>query len=428
MNKSICLILISCVLASNAALSVDDSYMTNKENTESENRGGQHQNKKRKLLNNNDAPFPATDYVWKTFTEEPSQKDNTEPEQPSPKIESTNNSLLAFFAPAIPQKIWPSTKEWLNNFPEPSWSSIFERLKKEYFTSFISGQPDKIKIGNNDANKPRNRYPHVIAMDSNYVPVPPNKRGEGYFNGSLIDPNEVLKTDFKFSHKYIAGSAPIMKGYWQANNKRTPTVIDFWKVIWGEGISVIVNLTAIKETDSQGYVQIKSDEYWPSGGDFETQKKFEFDDITVEYQESIEVGHISVIALLVKKGSETRIVHLIHYTKWPDEAIGNAPYLKTDLIKMIDIMEQTAKLGQAAGLNGPIFIHCSAGIRRTGAYMIAAMAKEFIDGTGQKPDLPTMIENIQAFRLGSVGYISYCNLIIEALKGYLEEGIKNLKE
>ncbi len=407
MNKFISLISISCLLASNGVLSVDYNTSSKiKTANKDEEEADRPEHKRRK-----------TDHDFTTFVD---KKNTAKKQSEDINTEPKNNSLLTFSASATPKKIWPLTKEWLENFSELACYSRLMKLEKKYFSS--SGpieDPPEASIGIQPANMPRNRWPDVVANDGNYVPVPQKKRPDDYFNGSRIDPKEVLKTDFQFSRKYIAGSAPIMKGPWQSSRGRTPTATDFWQVIWEEKVPVIVNLTGFEDNGLP-----KSDQYWPNAN-----LEMTFDDISVSNQESTEIGNISVIALSVRKNLENRIIYLIHYTKWPDsDSIRDCPFLITDLIKMIDIMEQAALLGQVAGLKGPIFVHCSAGIRRTGTYVIAAIAKEFIDGTGQEPDLLTMIEKIQALRWGSVGYSSYFSLIHRALKGYLEEGIKNFEE
>jgi protein-tyrosine phosphatase len=78
----------------------------------------------------------------------------------------------------------------------------------------------------------KNRYPNIWPFEWNRVRVPLAETGQNYFNGShLKDINPGIG-----GRRYIATQAPL-----------PGTFEDFWKVVWGEGVQVIVCLTASEE-------------------------------------------------------------------------------------------------------------------------------------------------------------------------------------
>lgn len=76
----------------------------------------------------------------------------------------------------------------------------------------------------------KNRYPNIWPFEWNRVKLPDVLEGEDdYFNGSYV-------ADGLGRRRYIATQAPLPTTY-----------DDFWKVIWAEGVQVIVCLTAMEE-------------------------------------------------------------------------------------------------------------------------------------------------------------------------------------
>jgi protein-tyrosine phosphatase len=75
----------------------------------------------------------------------------------------------------------------------------------------------------------KNRYSNIWPFEWNRVKIPHAIQGEDYFNESYIQ--------MEFGNRqYIATQAPV-----------PGTFEDFWKVIWEEGVQVIVCLTAERE-------------------------------------------------------------------------------------------------------------------------------------------------------------------------------------
>ncbi len=337
------------------------------------------------------------------------------------KNQLTNSQFLKFLSPAsieqsrTPKKIF----DWLPDFVRHGvshWEGRIWEIDQRYFSQNV--RENLVEVAKSATNRKKNRYDNALAFDDNFISTRKDGDIQNYFNASRIDPQKVIGTNFIFPHQFLAGSAPMTNFNSQVlDGQRLETVLDFWKVIWKERVPVIVNLTDFREPNRIGVFTNKSEQYWPDS------EALVFGKITVTNKETMNVGIFSVIVLSLRKSGncdQERIVYLIHYRRWHDTYAENSLKLRKDLWKIIDTIERCFNQAQKDGLDGPVFVHCSAGLRRTGTLLTLAIAKYYIDGTGEKPDIPDMVEKLQNMRFGLVGYDSYFNTIYESLKEYLE--------
>lgn len=309
----------------------------------------------------------------------------------------------------------PSSLSWwpaLSNF---LWDEQYNKIEGQWWgdkNDIRRKFPDRIKVASN--NKGKNRYGNVLPYDENFLRVE-NVGGVGYFNGSFIESNDLLNSPLTFT-RFIAGSAPIAEGEYQERTESDVTTTDFWQGVWQQKIPVVVNLTDFDEI-VDNYRRHKSEQYWPNLG-----KKLSFGDIDILNEEEIEIDNFSVKALLLTKANQSRLVYLIHYRNWPDSFDTDDSPIKKDLIKIVDTMERSVNQAKITeNLDGPVFVHCSAGIRRTGAFITVALAKAYAEATGKMPLLPTIIGDMQKMRFGLVGSVSFCFLIRDVLLDYFKK-------
>ncbi|CAF4383939.1 unnamed protein product, partial [Adineta steineri] len=128
-------------------------------------------------------------------------------------------------------------------------------------------------------------------------------------------------------------------------------------MIWEKDVYVLVMITNIKESG-----RIKCDVYWPEEG--------------TEMYGIIEVTLISVISLAYyvkrifsirckmngKFTDHEREVYQFHYTDWPDHGV---PLFTLPVLSFI---RRSSSYNPESG--GPIVVHCSAGVGRTGTYIV----------------------------------------------------------
>ncbi|PFX15296.1 Tyrosine-protein phosphatase Lar [Stylophora pistillata] len=127
------------------------------------------------------------------------------------------------------------------------------------------------------------------------------------------------------------------------------TIADFWRMVWQENSSTIVMLTNLVELGKG-----KCDQYWPDDAT-------KFGAITVTLHKTETFADYVIRSLIVTKDAEKRNVQQFHYVTWPDKGV---PHHSTALL---GFRQKIHARHLATG--GPLLVHCSAGVGRTGTYI-----------------------------------------------------------
>nr|XP_045004529.1 receptor-type tyrosine-protein phosphatase delta isoform X46 [Jaculus jaculus] len=219
-----------------------------------------------------------------------------------------------------------------------------ERLKandnlkfSQEYESVDPGQQFTWEHSNLEVNKPKNRYANVIAYDHSRVLLSAIEGipGSDYVNANYID-------GYRKQNAYIAtqGSLPETFG-------------DFWRMIWEQRSATIVMMTKLEERS-----RVKCDQYWPSRGT-ETHGL-----VQVTLLDTIELATYCVRTFtLYKNGSsEKREVRQFQFTAWPDHGVPEHPTPFLAFLRRV----KTCNPPDA----GPMVVHCSAGVGRTGCFIV----------------------------------------------------------
>ncbi|KAK2086193.1 hypothetical protein P7K49_035618 [Saguinus oedipus] len=196
-----------------------------------------------------------------------------------------------------------------------------------------------IKEARKSFNQNKNRYVDILPYDYNRVELSEinGDAGSNYINASYID-------GFKEPRKYIAAQGP-----------RDETVDDFWRMIWEQKATVIVMVTRCEEGNRN-----KCAEYWPSI----QEGTRAFGDVVVKIiQHKICPDYIIQKLSITNKKEKTagREVTHIQFTSWPDHGVPEDPHLLLKLRRRVNAFSNF--------FSGPIVVHCSAGVGRTGTYI-----------------------------------------------------------
>ncbi|XP_047444202.1 protein tyrosine phosphatase receptor type Fa isoform X16 [Mugil cephalus] len=219
-----------------------------------------------------------------------------------------------------------------------------ERLKandglhfsREY-ESIDPGQQFTWEHSNLEVNKPKNRYANVIAYDHSRVILTPvdGVPGSDYINANYID-------GYRKQNAYIATQGPLPE-----------TLSDFWRMVWEQRTCTIVMMTRLEEKS-----RVKCDQYWPSRGT-ET-----YGMIQVTMLDTVELATYSVRTFsLYKNGSsEKREVRQFQFLAWPDHGVPEYP---TPILAFLRRVKSCNPPDA-----GPMVVHCSAGVGRTGCFIV----------------------------------------------------------
>uniref|UniRef100_A0A3Q3E5D2 protein-tyrosine-phosphatase n=1 Tax=Labrus bergylta TaxID=56723 RepID=A0A3Q3E5D2_9LABR len=210
------------------------------------------------------------------------------------------------------------------------------RLSQEY-ESIDPSQQFTWEHSNLEVNKPKNRYANVIAYDHTRVILAPLEGilGSDYINANYID-------GYRKQNAYIATQGPLAE-----------TFGDFWRMVWEQRAASVVMMTRLEEKS-----RIKCDQYWPSRGT-ET-----YGMIQVTLLDTMELATFCVRTLSLHKSgsSERREVRQFQFTSWPDHGVPEYPTPFLNFLRRVKACNPPDA--------GPIIAHCSAGVGRTGCFIV----------------------------------------------------------
>lgn len=204
--------------------------------------------------------------------------------------------------------------------------------------------------------------------------------------------------------KYIATQGPL-----------AATVNDFWWMIWQENSKVIVMTTKEVERGKNKCVR-----YWPDKqADDSPSGIREFGTIRVEtLSEKLCVDFIlrELKVCRTDGGSEERILYQYHFTAWPDHGVPADPGCVLNFLQEVNLKQEQVQPA------GPIVVHCSAGIGRTGTFIVIDQIIDQIkkQGLSCEIDIQRSIQLVRSQRSGMVQTEAQYKFVYLAVQHYVE--------
>ncbi|XP_007430100.1 receptor-type tyrosine-protein phosphatase V-like [Python bivittatus] len=189
------------------------------------------------------------------------------------------------------------------------------------------------------ANTIKNRYPHVLPYDYSRVKL---TLLDGQPHSDYINANFV--PGYNSPQEFIATQGPLKK-----------TLDDFWRLVWEQNICTIVMLTVGMENG-----RVLCEYYWPTDTSPVSSGEISIHLLAQNFADEWTTREFK----LQHKGlnMERRVSHL-HYTAWPNHGVPEST------ISMIAFIELVRAHMQSVNECGPILVHGSAGVGRTGTFI-----------------------------------------------------------
>uniref|UniRef100_A0A915K206 Protein tyrosine phosphatase n=1 Tax=Romanomermis culicivorax TaxID=13658 RepID=A0A915K206_ROMCU len=195
------------------------------------------------------------------------------------------------------------------------------------------------RIGILPENATRNRYQQILPYDHNRVIL---KNQNDYVNASRVTINSTTK-------KYIASQGPLEN-----------TVEHFWSMIWHEDVKVIVMLTELYDQN----MKEKCHKYWEDGRKSITceEGSFQMQCFIIKNDNFLTIRRVFLRKFENNRLETKKISHIL-FKKWSD---FQTPDQEAFFCLYDEVMDGVS---QKTG-NNLILIHCSAGIGRTGTFLL----------------------------------------------------------
>ncbi|GFO07582.1 receptor-type tyrosine-protein phosphatase kappa [Plakobranchus ocellatus] len=207
----------------------------------------------------------------------------------------------------------------------------------------VSAQPSK-----------KNRYKNILPYDHSRVllHVDADKKHEDYINASSV---KGYNTDDFF----IASQAP-----------NSVILHDFVRMLWEKQVDRVVMLTNLIEDR-----KIKCTMYWPE------DEEVTFGEIKVKLLTTKVFAEYTIRQMQLSKDAESpRTLTQFHFTAWPDKSVPDSPW------GLVDFQQKVL----ASPGSGPLLVHCSAGVGRTGTFIALCHLLQEAEATGKMDFLSTL--------------------------------------
>ncbi|XP_066985469.1 tyrosine-protein phosphatase Lar isoform X3 [Macrobrachium rosenbergii] len=230
----------------------------------------------------------------------------------------------------------------------------------------IKAQPSRFVSANLPVNKFKNRLVNILPFESSRVCLQPLRGTEGsdYINASFID-------GYRYRYAYIATQGPLQE-----------TVDDFWRMLWEHNSTIVVMLTKLKEMGRE-----KCYQYWPN----ERSQRYQFYVVDPIAEYNMPQYILREFKVTDARDGQSRTIRQFQFIEWPEQGVPKSGE------GFIDFIGQVHKTKEQFGQDGPITVHCSAGVGRTGVFITLSQVLERMQYEGVV-DMFQTVRNLRAQR------------------------------
>jgi len=242
-------------------------------------------------------------------------------------------------------------KDEFLNYVNTIKQNDYDALSKD-FKKLLYGKRYPWHAADKPDNKPKNRYDNIAAYDHSRVILKYDckQKKSDYINASICQGYNYLNDN---TTRYISTQGPIPN-----------TFNDYWHMIWQERINIILMVTNLKEND-----RVKCHQYWPSCG------QTRYGGVAVTLDKIDKTADYVTRTFIIEKVStkEQRTIRQFHFVSWPDHGVPDYPTALLSLRRRVRFYHDASS---------PLLVHCSAGVGRSGCFILIDAMLEQIDNTG----------------------------------------------
>ncbi|XP_073169455.1 tyrosine-protein phosphatase non-receptor type 11 isoform X2 [Lepidochelys kempii] len=247
-----------------------------------------------------------------------------------------------------------------------------DKVKQGFWEEFETLQQQECKLlysrkeGQRQESKNKNRYKNILPFDHTRVVLHDGDPNEPV--SDYINANIIMP---EFESK--CNNSKPKKSYIATQGCLQNTVNDFWRMVFQENSRVIVMTT-----------------------------------------KEVERG----------KGNTERTVWQYHFRTWPDHGVPSDPG------GVLDFLEEVHHKQESIADSGPVVVHCSAGIGRTGTFIVIDILIDIIreKGVDCDIDVPKTIQMVRSQRSGMVQTEAQYRFIYMAVQHYIETLQRRIEE
>ncbi|XP_076346483.1 tyrosine-protein phosphatase 69D-like isoform X2 [Tachypleus tridentatus] len=287
-----------------------------------------------------------------------------------PRCKSSRLSKVPYLGPIAAEDL-PSAYVERHNNSDLLFQREFEALPEKFKdrTTHAADSPENLS---------KNRYPDIRSYDQTRIrlPVKDGVPGSDYINADFVE-------GYKNRKIFICAQGPLDR-----------TVTDFWKMIWEHKVTVVVMLTGVEE-----HGKIKCAQYWNEDEPKEIENLFVVNVITIKKYSDYIVRRLHIQYSKDDYPEEREVLHF-HFVMWKDFLAPEQPSWLLRFIKRVNEHYVSDR--------GPLLVHCSAGVGRTGTFVAIDMLLQQLDEENQV-DVYGCVCNLRHSR----------NFLVQSLKQYI---------
>ncbi|XP_036177345.1 tyrosine-protein phosphatase non-receptor type 1 isoform X8 [Myotis myotis] len=188
---------------------------------------------------------------------------------------------------------------------------------------------------------------------------------------------------------------------WPSFPKTKTETVDHSRIKLHQEDNDYINASLIKMEEAQrSYIltQLKCAQYWPQ----EEEKEMIFEDTNLKLtliSEDIKSYYtVRQLELENLTSKETREILHFHYTTWPDFGVPESP------ASFLNFLFKVRESGSLNREHGPVVVHCSAGIGRSGTFCLADTCLLLMDKRKDPSsvDIKKVLLEMRKFRMGLI--------------------------